>query len=171
MNLLQKLEAWFAAIWHHFHAGTLPDPPTAGNPATLPPINPGIVTPPAPPVPHPVTTALAGVDTPDANGFVALTGLTAGTHWAGIRFAINEVGQGLPANSRARASVELNCERATSSYNMGAFLPVCHDIVETTDGITGLPSYKIGDNDLLGTIALPFDWTVAKATDHFKAML
>lgn len=58
MNLLQRLEAWFATIWHHFHAGTLPDPPVAGAPVTLPPINPGVATPPAPPVPPPMPPAL-----------------------------------------------------------------------------------------------------------------
>lgn len=57
MNMFQRLEAWFATIWHHFHAGTLPDPPVAGSPVTLPPVNPDVTTPPAPPVPPGTTTA------------------------------------------------------------------------------------------------------------------
>lgn len=74
MNLLQKLEAWFAAIWHHFHAGTLPDPPSAGNPATLPPVDPGVVTPPAPPITGaPPTTWPSGITLIDsANGLVRI---------------------------------------------------------------------------------------------------
>ena len=54
----ENLVAWFEALFHHAHAGTLPPAPVVGGaPVSLPPVNPGVVTPPAPPLPPVVVPA------------------------------------------------------------------------------------------------------------------
>lgn len=58
-SLWQKISEWWHLLWHHAHAGTLPDAPVPGGaPVTIPPIG-GTVTPPAPPPPD--HAAIAGI--------------------------------------------------------------------------------------------------------------
>ena len=60
----ENLVAWFEALFHHAHAGTLPPAPVVGGPpVSVPPINPVVITPPAPPLPLPPVVPVVPVST------------------------------------------------------------------------------------------------------------
>ena len=124
------------------------------------------------PAPSPTPAALpGGIDTPDANGFVALTGLPAGNYYAKIRFAIAEVGAALAG--AAHASVALNCGfLAHGRWITTQMIGVCAQIESVTDGTTGAQTYRLKspEQDIPGTLALPPSFTVASATAHFAAL-
>ena len=59
----ENLVAWFEALFHHAHAGTLPPAPVVGGPpVSVPPIDPSVITPPAPALP-PVVVPIVPVST------------------------------------------------------------------------------------------------------------
>lgn len=118
-----------------------------------------------------LTALPSGIDTPDANGFVALTGLPAGNYYAKIRFAIAEVGAAL--SGVQHASVALNCGfLAHGRWITTQMIGVCAQVEAVTDGTTGAQTYRLKtpEQDIPGTLALPPSFTVASATAHFAAL-
>jgi hypothetical protein len=62
----ENVIAWFESIFHHAHAGTLPPAPVVGGPpVALPPVNPAVITPPAPVLPVVVPVVPAPVPVVD----------------------------------------------------------------------------------------------------------
>lgn len=113
----------------------------------------------------------AGIDTPDANGFVALTGLPAGNYYSKIRFSIGEVGAAL--SGVQHASVQLNTGFLANGRQITTgLIGVCAQIEAVTDGTTGAQTYRLKQPQVSipGTIALPPSFTVASATAHFAAL-
>jgi hypothetical protein len=113
----------------------------------------------------------AGIDTPDANGFVALTGLPDGNYYKTVRFSIGEVGAAL--SGLQHASVALNTGfLANGRWITSQMIGVCAQIEAVTDGTTGAQTYRLKQPQVSipGTLALPPSFTVASATAHFAAL-
>lgn len=146
-------------------------PASAGSAAvSVPPVaQPPVVTAPTPAVGS--GKLPAGIDSPDANGFVALTGLPAGNYYSKIRFSIGEVGAAL--SGLQHASVALNTGfLANGRWITSQMIGVCAEIEAVTDGTTGAQTYRLKQPQVAipGTLALPPSFTVASATAHFAAL-
>ena len=158
------MKAFFKAILNFFKKlfAKAPVPPSPVTPpATVPPVS---STPPVPALP-------AGTDTPDANGFVALTGLPSGNYYTKIRFSISEVGAALTGVQHA--SVALNSGfLANGRWITSQMIGVCAEIEPVTDGTTGAVTYRLKQPQVSipDTLALPPSFTVASATAHFAAL-
>ncbi len=124
-----------------------------------------------PAVTAPSAALPGGIDTPDARGFVALTGLPAGNYYSKIRFSIGEVGAALTGTQHA--SVALNTGfLANGRWITTQFIGVCAEIEAVTDGTTGATTYRLKQPQVTipNTIALPPSFTVSSATAHFAAL-
>lgn len=144
------------------------NPPGGG---IIPPSESPVFTPAPPVITAPAASLPAGIDTPDANGFVALTGLPAGSYYSKIRFSIAEVGAALQGVQHA--SVALNSGfLANGRWITTQFIGVCAQIEGVTDGTTGAQTYRLKQPEVSipGTLALPPSFTVASATAHFAAL-
>lgn len=122
MSIWTKLLEWWNLLWHHAHAGTLPDAPKPGDPpVAIPPANPGVVTPPAPVIPEPVVppspahgTFPAGVTLVDTlNGLVKIDAAEA-IH-PGQLYACQPSLALLGRHSQAFATVAYNCAYGKSA--------------------------------------------------------
>lgn len=173
-HLLATVEA---AIKKHFHSsatagaagggvianngGSSAAPPASGSTSSAPPV----VTAPGAKLPE-------GIDTPDANGFVALTGIPQTSARAKIRFSIAEVGAALPGVQHA--SVALNSGFLANGRWIASnkFIGVCAQIEAVTDGTTGAQTYRLKtpEQDIPNTLALPPHFTVASATAYFASL-
>jgi hypothetical protein len=174
-----KVLAYILAAWTSFEAalenlvgwhkatGSLPEIPAP------PAVAPGAVTP-AAAAAAAGPTLPSGIDTPDANGLVALTGLDPNSHYGKLRYAIAEVGQALPVDSTQRAFVLVNVyNNANAHWLLQQMIPVCYQITTGKDPISGAPTHGFdGTKGLPGTFAVPeaVGATVAAATAHFKAL-
>lgn len=157
------LLATIKAALHKSPSETAPPAAASVPPAAQPP---AVTAPPAGTVKLP-----AGVDTPDANGFVALTGLPDGNYYKTIRFSIGEVGAAL--SGLQHASVALNTGfLANGRWITSQMIGVCAEIEAVTDGTTGAQTYRLKQPQVSipGTLALPPSFTVASATAHFAAL-
>lgn len=176
--VLIVIAALAAAAIYHFHlVATVKNavnelsPKHASSPVAQPPVvnAPPVVTAPLPAVGS--GKLPAGIDAPDANGFVALTGLPAGNYYSKIRFSIGEVGAAL--SGLQHASVALNTGFLANGRQITTgLIGVCAQIEAVTDGTTGAQTYRLKQPQVAipGTIALPPSFTVASATAHFAAL-
>jgi hypothetical protein len=134
-----------------------PSPTPAPNPSPAP-VASGGTAPPALP---------AGIDTPDLNGRVALTGLPAGNYYTKIRFAIYEVAKALP-DGDAKRDAQANIAHANGEYNIAeGMITVCYPLVKAEQSAADkLDTSK----PITDTLALPSFMTVAAATAHFAVL-
>jgi hypothetical protein len=170
-----KLLAYILAAWTSFEMAL--ENLVGWHKATgaLPLIPPAPTTAPTPAVTAAASGSLpAGIDTPDANGLVALTGLDPNSHWGKIRYAIAEVGLALPTDSAERAFVLVNVyNNANAHWLLQQFIPICYAITSGKDPVTGATTHGFdATKGLAGTFAVPeaVGATVAAATAHFKAL-
>lgn len=157
--VLVVLVALYIKTYTSKKAAPNPTPAPAPNPA---PVASGGTAPPALP---------AGIDVPDANGFVALTGLPAGNYYNKIRFSVSEVGAAL--SGVQHASVALNSGfLANGRWITSQMIGVCAEIESVTDGTNGAVTYRLKSPEVSipNTLALPPSFTVASATAHFAAL-
>ena len=126
------------------------------------------------PVPVPTGTGASGHDTPDANGFVALTGLTG--YYAKLRYQVAEVSNALPAGSSQRGIAEANLTHANGEWIVASMITVGYAAVQVDDPTTGgktwaipkpataipgtnsLPAKKMVDGTDLSTVAGATAW-------------
>ena len=128
----QTLSKWLSALTAMAAAGTLPEVE-----AVFPP----------PPPAH---------DTPDANGFVLLAGIT-NPDYANLRHCVRDVVRTLPAGSSARAIGIANVRYADTAYQTeNQSILVGHSAVESTDPDTGNVTWSVDQTKTLtGTYAWP----------------
>ena len=119
--------------------------------------------------------ALANI--PGLPGLVYLTGLPAGSYWATVARAIDEVGQCYPDGSTERNNINLQVSYANEWTEIDGFpwTTDCYAVAYKADGTPYLDTRKA----VMGTEAEPSKdrngaaiWgaTVASATAHFASM-
>lgn len=169
MSMFSKLVTWWDILVHHAHAGTLPDPPTGGNPIAVQPINPQIVTPPAPRVPpsvQPVPPVVAGNDgarpptappPPADDGFYKLPNIT-NTDYQTIRHQVAEKTRTLSAGTFTRGSAQANLDLANNRYRVSLqFIGVGEVVEQYDDATTGAPAWRLVKpvQNIDGTVTWP----------------
>ena len=176
-----NLIAWITHLFAHHAAGTLPPAPTpGGSPVALPPA-PGVTPPaasaPAAPAsaPSPVPSPLpAGIDSPDAHGLVALTGLDPNSHWGKQRYCVQEVALALPVNDPRRGMLIENLRNAQTRWQVGEahMVGICYECKVGVNEATQEPTYQVDPaRGIANSIAVPHGlaMTVFDATAYFKA--
>jgi len=172
-----NLIAWITHLFAHHAAGTLPPAPVpGGSPVALPPA-PDVALPPQAhqPPPQPIPSQLpAGIDTPDAHGLVALTGLDPSSTHATLRYAIEEVALALPVGDARRGMLIENLRNAQTRWQVGEahMVGICYECKVGVNEATQEPTYQVDPaRGIANSIAVPHGlaMTVAEATAYFKA--
>ena len=145
MSMLERLEAWFALIWHHFHAGTLNEP-NAGSVSTLHAVNPSTITPPPPvipearPEPEPKPAGIASIDL--LTGAVHFALPNPPGHFGSFGYHTRLALPLVPYHGFAWWTIERNCEAEDVQENISNGLSgaMSQEVVAYPDGSYGFAS-------------------------------